>query len=84
MSAILRLMGWGWLMAGLMAVGSAWMAHLGVSAPIPQNVATSLSMPWSLLEPLKGLGPRPALALQAVGIFINAQILFVIANVLGD
>ncbi len=84
MSAILRLMGWGWLMAGLLAVGSAWMAHMGASAPIPQNVAASLSLPWSLTAPLMGLGPKLALVTQAVGIFINAQILFVIANVLGD
>ncbi len=84
MSTILRLMGWGWLMAGLLAVGSAWMAHLGVRAPVPQEVAASLSMPWSLMAPLMGLGPKVALLLQAVGIFINAQVLFVIANVLGD
>lgn len=84
MSTILRMMGWAWLMAGLLAVGSVVLAGMGSELPVPVGLAASLSVPWSWLIPIMGMGHKMELAVMAVGVFINAQILFVIANVLGD
>jgi hypothetical protein len=84
MSKILRMMAWVWLMAGLLAVGSVMLAGIGSDLPVPTTLAPSLSLPWSWLIPIMGIGSKMAVVVMAVGIFINAQILFVIANVLGD
>lgn len=84
MSTILRLMGWGWLLAGLLAITSVWLAQMGAHFPVPQSLAASLALPWSLLAPMLGAGPKLELAMLGLGVFINAQILFVIANILGD
>lgn len=84
MSTVIRMMGWLWLMAGLLAVGSVVLAGMGSALPVPVGLATSLSIPWSWLTPMMGMGHRMEVAMMAVGVFINAQILFVIANILGD
>ena len=84
MSAILRLMGWAWLMAGLLGLGTVIIHRMGSVVPVPMELAPSLSVPWSWLLPMMSLTPTLELVVMGVGIFINAQILFVIANLLGD
>ena len=82
MSHVVRAVGWGWLLAGLLAVASIAFAHMGFSLPLPPQTAHALALPWSLLIPLLQPEHGLSLALTMVGVFINAQILFVIANVL--
>ena len=84
MSTMLRMVAWAWMMAGLLAIGSFILARMGTAFPVPAALATSLSLPWSWLVPFMGVGPKLEVLLMAVGVFINAQILFVIANVIGD
>lgn len=84
MSTMLRMAGWAWLMAGLLAIGSVLLARMGTAFPVPVGLAPSLSLPWSWLVPVLGIGPKMEVLLLAVGVFINAQVLFVIANVIGD
>lgn len=84
MSTMLRMMAWAWMMAGLLAIGSFLLARMGTAFPVPAGLATSLSLPWSWLVPMMGIGPKLEVLLLAIGVFINAQILFVIANIFGD
>ncbi len=82
MSALIRLMGWAWLMAGLIGVGAVALAGMGAALPVHEGLGMSLSIPWSLMIPVLNIGHKLELLVMAVGVFINAQILFVIANVL--
>jgi hypothetical protein len=82
MVGLVRVAGWGWLLAGLAAVASVLMAAEGLRLPIPASLAVNLALPWSLLVP--GLAADPVMAglMLAIGVVINASILFVIANIL--
>lgn len=84
MSTMIRLTGWVWLMAGLLAVLSVLLGGIGPSHAVPQGMAPALSLPWSQMIPLLHMSQKMAVALMAIGVFVNAQILFVIANVLKD
>lgn len=81
MSTVMRMLGWAWLMAGLLAVLSMLLGGIG-SGALPAGLAPALALPWSQLIPLLGMTHKMGLALMATGVFVNAQILFVIANVL--
>lgn len=82
MSTIVRFLGWAWLLGGLMALGSLLIGRYGSAMPLPGGLAPALSLPWSQLVPMLGVGPGLAMAVMGIGVFVNAQILFVIANIL--
>ena len=82
MSTVIRMLGWSWLMLGLLAVLSVMLGGIGYSLVVPAGLAPALSLPWSQLAPVMGMSHKMGLALMATGVFVNAQILFVIANVL--
>ena len=82
MSTMLRMLGWAWLMVGLLAVLSMLLGGIGSAVLLPAGLAPALALPWSQLIPVLGMSHKMGLALMATGVFVNAQILFVIANVL--
>lgn len=82
MSAVLRVAGWAWLFFGWFAVLSLALTRIGSAVPLPPKLAMLLSQPWSQLIPILSMSQTMALAVMAIGVFINAQILFVIGNVL--
>lgn len=78
----LRTLGWLWLIAGVAAIASMQFAHMGSHSILPNWVAPVLTLPWSSLVPMLGVGAIPAMFLLLAGLIANCAILFVIANII--
>ena len=78
----LRTLGWLWLLAGVAAIASTQFTHMGSHPILPHWVAPTLTLPWSSLVPLLGVGAVPAMFLLLAGLIANCAALFVIANII--
>ena len=78
----LRTLGWLWLIAGVVAIGSMQFAEMGSRSPLPDWLAPVLTLPWSGMIPMLSLGSVPTMFLLLAGLIANCAILFVIANII--
>ena len=78
----LRTIGWLWLISGIAALASLQFAHMGSHSPVPTWVAPALTLPWSNLVPMLGVGPIAGMFLLLAGLIANCSIPFVIANII--
>lgn len=81
MGGIVRLLGWGWLFAGLAGFLSAFFAHRGVALPIPPDLAQTMAIPWSGFARTMAMPHALELGVTGIGVVINAGILFVAAKI---
>jgi hypothetical protein len=82
MGGIVRVVAWGWLLAGLAALASGYLGRHGIQVPLPESLAITLSLPWNSLGPALGLAGAGAVAVVIFGLLINFLVLMVIANIL--
>lgn len=83
MGHVMRGIGWGWLLLGILAVLFAALANTGAHVPVPPEAARLMATPWSNLIPVLGLWNSPlALLVLLTGIAINASVMLVIAKIL--
>lgn len=84
MSSVARVLGWIWLLAGMLAVASLAFQRFDIPLAVPDGAADLLALPWSRLIPMVQPGHGLSLVLTMIGVFVNAQILFITANMLDD